>query len=75
MNSLYQDAFVMASIENRKVSLSGHLFVFPPQETMIEFPRSRFLEVRDADSLGIDPLENSIDDAVFSASVHGLQNN
>jgi len=74
VNSLDQDALVMASIEDRQFSLSGHLFVFSPQETMIKFLRGRFLEVRDSDPLRVDSLKNPVYDPVFPASIHSLQN-
>ena len=75
MNSLDENALVMAPVENRELSLSRHLFVFSPQETMIELLRSSFFEVGDADPLRVDSLKNPVYDSVFAASIHGLQNN
>src|SRR5213080_2014292 len=75
VNSLDENALVMAPVENRELSISRHLFVFSPQETMIELFRCRFFEVGDADTLRVDSLKNPVYDSVFAASIHGLQNN
>src|SRR6266849_6454173 len=75
VNSLDKHALVMASVENREFSLPRHLSVLSPQETMIKFLRSRFLEVRDADPLRVDSLKASVADSVFAARIHRLQNN
>src|SRR3989442_2402413 len=72
VNSLDKDTFVMASIKNRKFSLSRDLFVFSPQETMIKLLRSRLLEVCDSDPLRVDSLKDPVYDPVFATSIHGL---
>ncbi|SRR5713226_5900907 len=65
----------MASVENDEFPPSWRLFVFSPQETMVEFIRSRFLEMRDTDPLGVNSLKGPVNDSVFAASIHRLQNN
>src|SRR6266566_1150938 len=75
VNSLNENALVMASIENGELAVSRHLSVLSLQETMIELLRSRLLEVRDADPLRVDPLKDPVNDAVFAPRIHGLQNN
>src|SRR2546428_9296847 len=75
VNSLDKNAFVMASIKNRKFSFSRHLFVFSPQETMIKFLRCRFFEMCDSDPLGVNSLKDPVYDSVFATSIHCLKNN
>src|SRR5207245_2545698 len=75
VNSLDKDAFVVASVENRKFSLSRHLFMLTPQETMIKFLRCRFFEMCDSDPLGVDSLKDPVYDSIFATSIHCLQNN
>src|SRR5437879_1482013 len=75
VNSLNENALVMATVENRELAVSRHLSVLPPQETVIELLRSRFLEVRDADPLWVDSLKDPVNDAVLATRIHGLKNN
>src|SRR6266487_1707808 len=75
VNSLNENALVMASIENGELAVSRHLSVLSPQETMIELLRSRLLEVRDADPRRVDPLKDPANDAVLAPRMDGWQNN
>src|SRR5712692_9008105 len=70
VNSLDENALVVAPVEDRKFSLPRHLLVFSPQETMIELFGSRFFEVGDPDSLGVYSLKDSVYDSILAASIH-----
>src|SRR5689334_10618414 len=65
----------MAPVENRDLPLSRNLFVFAPQESMVQFFGSGFSEMSDAYALGVHSLKNPVDDPIFAACIHCLQDN